>query len=80
MLCTQISEYKDVFSYFDYDNDGKITTREIRTAMEKMNIEINESELQDMVEKVDIDGKLLPKNGIVTGVCFQFDKQFVKHY
>lgn len=41
---------------FDKDGDGTITTKELGTVMRSLGQNPTESELQDMVNEVDIDG------------------------
>ena len=49
-------EFKEAFSLFDKDGDGTITTKELGTVMRSLGQNPTESELQDMVNEVDIDG------------------------
>ena len=55
----QISEFKEAFALFDKDGDGTITTRELGTVMRSLGQNPTESELVDMINEVDADGKLL---------------------
>jgi len=52
----QIAEFKEVFSLFDKDGDGKITTKELGTAERMMGQNPTEAQLQDMINVVDADG------------------------
>ncbi|XP_074657402.1 uncharacterized protein LOC141910271 isoform X1 [Tubulanus polymorphus] len=52
----QIAEFREAFSIFDKDGDGTITTRELGTVMRSLGQDPSESELQDMINDVDIDG------------------------
>ena len=52
-----ISEYKEAFSLFDRDGDGTITTGELGTVMRSLGQHPTESELNDMINEVDVDGK-----------------------
>ncbi|VDI64645.1 Hypothetical predicted protein [Mytilus galloprovincialis] len=52
----QIAEFKEAFSLFDKDGDGTITTKELGTVMRSLGQNPTESELQDMINEVDIDG------------------------
>ena len=52
----QIAEYKEAYRLFDRDGDGSITTKELRTVMRSLGHSSTEAELQDMVNKVDING------------------------
>ena len=52
----QIAELKEVFALFDKDGDGTITATELGTVMKNLGQCPTESELQDMVNEVDLDG------------------------
>ncbi|ODV94649.1 hypothetical protein PACTADRAFT_50513 [Pachysolen tannophilus NRRL Y-2460] len=51
----QITEFKEAFSLFDKDNDGKITTKELGTVMRSLGQNPSESELNDMINEVDVN-------------------------
>uniref|UniRef100_K1PYA6 Sulfhydryl light chain n=1 Tax=Magallana gigas TaxID=29159 RepID=K1PYA6_MAGGI len=53
----QISEFREAFSLFDKDGDGTITTKELGTVMRSLGQNPTETELQDMINEVDADGK-----------------------
>ena len=55
-------EFKEAFSLFDKDGDGTITTRELGTVMRSLGQNPTEAELQDMINDVDADGKVLHNN------------------
>ena len=48
---------KEVFSLFDKDNSGTITTQELGTVMRALGQNPTEAELQDMINEIDIDGE-----------------------
>ncbi|GAB1609565.1 calmodulin, striated muscle [Argonauta hians] len=52
----QIAEFKEAFDLFDKDGDGAITTKELGTVMRSLGQNPSESELQDMINEVDVDG------------------------
>ena len=52
----QIAEFKEVFSFFDKDGDGIITTKELGTVMRSLRHIPTEAELQDRIKEVDADG------------------------
>ena len=58
-----ISEFKEAFSLFDKDGDGTITTKELGTVMRSLGQNPTEAELQDMINEVDADGKLIDREG-----------------
>ena len=63
-VCSQRStnllflEYRDAFKFFDKDGNGYITTRELGAIMRSLGQNPTETELQDMVNEVDYDGKV----------------------
>ncbi|KAL4237939.1 hypothetical protein ACF0H5_002649 [Mactra antiquata] len=52
----QIGEFKEAFSLFDKDGDGRVTSKELGTVMRSLGQNPTESELLDMVNEVDTDG------------------------
>lgn len=51
-----ISELKDVFSSFDLDGDGMITTKELGIVLKHLGMNPSDAELHDMIDAVDSDG------------------------
>ncbi|KAK6464512.1 hypothetical protein DFJ63DRAFT_285164, partial [Scheffersomyces coipomensis] len=51
----QIAEFKEAFSLFDKDSDGKITTKELGSVMRSLGLNPSESELTDMINEVDVN-------------------------
>lgn len=49
----QIAEYKEAFSLFDKDGDGRITCNELGIVMKSLGQEPTENELKDMINEVD---------------------------
>lgn len=43
---------------FDKDGDGTITTAELGTVMKSLGQNLTKQELEDMVNEVDVDGKI----------------------
>ena len=52
------AEYFEAFRYFDKDNSGHITTKELGTLMKSLGENTTENELQRIINTVDIDGKM----------------------
>lgn len=52
----QIARIKEVFSLFDRDSDGTITTREFGTVMRMLGQNPTDAELLDMINEFDADG------------------------
>ena len=52
----QTAEFREAFNIFDKDGDGRITAKELGTVMRSLGQNPSESELQDMVNEVDLDG------------------------
>ena len=48
----QVAEFKEVFSLFDRDQDGSITSKELETVMRSLGQNPTEAELQDMINEV----------------------------
>jgi len=51
-----VEELREAFSLFDKDNDGCITSKEIRTVMHGLRLENSDQEIIDMINNVDVDG------------------------
>merc|ERR1711936_563857 len=51
----QVAEFKEVFSLFDRDQDGSITSKELETVMRSLGQNPTEHELQDLINDVDSD-------------------------
>uniref|UniRef100_A0A673TA52 EF-hand domain-containing protein n=1 Tax=Suricata suricatta TaxID=37032 RepID=A0A673TA52_SURSU len=51
----QIAELKEAFPLFDKDGGGTITTKELGTVMRSLGQNPKETELQDMIDKVDAE-------------------------
>lgn len=52
----KIAEFRAAFELFDKDRDGKITTKELGTVMRNLGQNPTDSELQEMINEVDLDG------------------------
>lgn len=52
----QVAEFKEAFSLFDRDGDGKITSKELGTVMRSLGQNPTEAELADMIKEVDSSG------------------------
>ena len=52
----KIAELKEAFEIFDKDKDGYITIKELGEIMKNLGQAPTESELQDMINEVDMDG------------------------
>ena len=51
----QINAYKEAFSLFDKDRDGKISAKELGTVMRSLGQTPSESEVADMINEIDMD-------------------------
>ncbi|MCQ2818766.1 MAG: EF-hand domain-containing protein [archaeon] len=52
----QIAEFKEVFEIFDIDKDGEVSTSELKLIFWSLGQHVNDSELKQMIDKVDKDG------------------------
>jgi hypothetical protein len=52
----KISEFREAFEIFDTDKDGYITIKELGEIMKNLGQTPTDTELQDMINEVDIDG------------------------
>ena len=53
-----VTEYFEAFNYFDKNNSGHITTKELGTLMKSLGENPTEIELQRIINTVDSDGKM----------------------
>ena len=54
---TSVVEYKEAFSLFDKNGDGNISSQELGIVMRSLGQNPTESELHDMINEVDVDGR-----------------------
>lgn len=52
----RIENTKEAFLLFDKDNNGTISASELGAIMRSLNMNPTETELQDMVNEIDVDG------------------------
>ncbi|KAL3874526.1 hypothetical protein ACJMK2_037531 [Sinanodonta woodiana] len=52
----QVLELKEAFNVFDKDGDGCISAKELNLAMRSLGQKPTESEIQEMIKEVDVDG------------------------
>jgi len=48
-----VAELEEAFFLFDYDKDGKITTREVGAAVRSVGLNPTEAELKEMINDVN---------------------------
>eukprot|EP00732_Lithocolla_globosa_P008190 Lithocolla_globosa_v1_NODE_11373_length_514_cov_44.444444.p1 type:complete len:148 gc:universal NODE_11373_length_514_cov_44.444444:469-26(-) len=51
LTAKQIHDFKEAFSFFDKDHDGKITSFEVGTVMRSLGLKPTEAELQSMIDE-----------------------------
>ncbi|KIY01224.1 uncharacterized protein Z520_02776 [Fonsecaea multimorphosa CBS 102226] len=51
----EVQAYQDVFALFDKDGSGTITAQELGEIMKSLGQNPSDSELQDMINEVDVD-------------------------
>lgn len=49
----QVSEIKEIFMLFDKNSDGYVNTRELGTIVRAINLNPTETEIEQMMKKVD---------------------------
>ncbi|CCF59500.1 hypothetical protein KAFR_0H00900 [Kazachstania africana CBS 2517] len=52
----QIRQYKEAFDLFDTDHSGSISATELATVMRSLGLNPDESEVEDLINEIDIDG------------------------
>ena len=52
----QKQEFKDVFSLFDKDGDGTVSTKELGVVMRALGQNPTDAEIAEMIKEVDVDG------------------------
>ena len=52
----QKQEFKDVFSLFDKDGDGTVSTKELGVVMRALSQNPTDAEIAEMIKEVDTDG------------------------
>ena len=52
----QKQEFKDVFSLFDKDGDGTVSTKELGMVMRALGQNPTDAEIAEMIKEVDVDG------------------------
>ncbi|KAK6199509.1 calmodulin-like protein 12-like protein [Scheffersomyces amazonensis] len=55
LTSNQIAQYREAFSLFDKNKDGKIDRRELGTVMKSLNQNPTDSELEELINQVDIN-------------------------
>jgi len=61
LTAKELEEYKDIFSFFDRDGGGSITSVELGQVMRTLGWDPSEIELQELISEIDQDG-----NGVIT--------------
>ena len=58
MLCTFL-EYREAFKCFDLNENGTLSTKELKYAMRMLGSNPTDSQVQELVNEKDFDGKTL---------------------
>ena len=58
----EVEQYREAFSLFDKNGDGKVSTKELGTIMRSLGQNPSEAELKDIVANVDKNGKISSSN------------------
>jgi len=71
---------QEIFSLFDKDCGGSITTQELGSVMRTLGQNPTEAELQDMINEIDIDGKMILINIVVYSIVIYTVLQIVFYF
>ncbi|VEL21196.1 unnamed protein product [Protopolystoma xenopodis] len=69
---TPENDLKVIFEFFDKDNDGNITNRELKAMLQSLHLKLTDSEVEEMISEADAD-----KNGTVS--FEEFKNIMIKH-
>lgn len=50
------TEFHKVYTLFDYDENGTISTDQLGTVMRALGVNPSDSEVQDIVNEIDVEG------------------------
>ena len=71
----QLAEFKEMFSVFDKDGDGKITMHEMESLVQACGYTASESDLDDICSRLDQTGELLFSSDDFLKVAEHFNEQ-----
>ena len=54
-----VTEYKETFDFFDKDGNGTVSKEELCLALRATGLNPTEGELQDIINRVDSDGRYI---------------------
>ena len=67
----EVEQYREAFSLFDKNGDGKVSTKELGTIMRSLGQNPSEAELKDIVANVDKNGKIFRQIKVVYSQILQ---------
>ena len=65
------AEFKEAFTVYDHDRNGKITMNELGAVLRILGQNPTEKELENMMQEVDMDGKMFVGRLTRTGGCLR---------
>ncbi|GMF00704.1 unnamed protein product [[Candida] boidinii] len=75
----QIEEFREAFSIFDKDGDGRISAAELGTVMRALGQNPTQQELNDLINEIDADGNsLIDFSEFLTMMARQIKEQDVE--
>lgn len=67
-----MAEYLEVFEYFGQDKNGRISTKQLRQAMLLVGLNPTDSQIQNLINEKEYDGKWLTNNSnVITGRIYR---------
>ena len=67
-----MAEYLEVFEYFGQNKNGRISTRQLRQAMLLVGLNPTDSQIQNLINEKEYDGKWLTNNiTFITGRIYR---------
>lgn len=64
--CVFLSEYHDAFKCFDLNENGTLSTKELKYAMRMLGSNPTDSQVQQLVNAKDFDGKAYARDYVVS--------------
>ena len=59
-----LAEYLEVFQYFGQDREGRISTKQLRRAMQMVGLNPTDFQIQTLINEVEYDGQYITLSAI----------------